>query len=64
MKQKKNSSKWSKAKQKPRKDHLSERSRSPKTKAMTRHNRDKMLQTCRLLKVRQKGSTPSTKEHN
>jgi hypothetical protein len=41
-----------------------ERSRPPKTRAMTRHNRDKMLQNCRLLKVRQKGLTPLTKEHN
>jgi hypothetical protein len=41
-----------------------EKSRSPKERATTRHNRDKMLQNCRLLKVRQKGSTPSAKEHN
>jgi hypothetical protein len=41
-----------------------ERSWSPRARATTRHNRDKMLQICRLLKVRQKGSTPSTKEHN
>jgi hypothetical protein len=41
-----------------------ERSRSPKVRATTRHNRDKMLQNCRLLNVRQKGSTPSTKEHH
>jgi hypothetical protein len=36
----------------------------PKARATTRHNRDKMLQNCRLLKVRQKGSTPSAKEHD
>jgi hypothetical protein len=41
-----------------------EKSQSPKARATARHNRDKMLQTWRLLKVRQKGSTPSTKEHN
>jgi hypothetical protein len=41
-----------------------EKSRSPKARATARHNRDKMLQNCRLLKVRQKGSTPSAKEHN
>jgi hypothetical protein len=41
-----------------------EKSRSPKTRVTSRHNRDKMLQNCRLLKVRQKGSTPSAKEHN
>jgi hypothetical protein len=41
-----------------------ERSRSPKAMATAQHNRDKMLQNCRLLKVRQKGSTPSAKEHN
>jgi hypothetical protein len=29
-----------------------ERSRAPKARATARHNRDKMLQTCRLLKVR------------
>jgi hypothetical protein len=61
----KNSDKWSKVKQMPRKDHLRERkSRSPKASATTRHNRDKMLPNCRLLKMRQKGSTPLTKEHN
>jgi hypothetical protein len=36
----------------------------PKARATARHNRDKMLQNCRILKVRQKGSTPSTKEHD
>jgi hypothetical protein len=41
-----------------------EKYRSPKAWATTRHNRDKMLQNCRLHKVRQKGSTPSAKEHN
>jgi hypothetical protein len=41
-----------------------EKSQSPKARAMARHNRDKMLKTCRLLKVRQKGSTPSAKEHD
>jgi hypothetical protein len=41
-----------------------ERSRSPKAGATARHNRHKMLQTCWLLKVRQKGTTPSAKEHN
>jgi hypothetical protein len=41
-----------------------ERSRFPKARATARHNRDKMLQNCRLLKVRQEGSTPSAKEHN
>jgi hypothetical protein len=41
-----------------------ERSWSSKARATARHNRDKMLQSCRLLKVRQKGSTPSAKEHN
>jgi hypothetical protein len=51
----KNSNKWSKAKQKPKQDHLRQKSRSPKTRATTRHNRDKMLQNCRLLKVWQKG---------
>jgi hypothetical protein len=52
---------WSKAKKR-----LLEldKSWSPKAMAATRHNRDKMLQNCRLLKVRQKGSTPSAKEHN
>jgi hypothetical protein len=40
------------------------KSQSPKARATTRHNRDKMLQNCRLLKVRQKGLTPSAKEHN
>jgi hypothetical protein len=40
------------------------RQKSPKTRAMARHNRDKMLQNCWLLKVRWKGSTPSAKEHN
>jgi hypothetical protein len=40
-----------------------EKSRSPKARATARHNRDKMLQNCQLLKVRQKGSTPSAKEH-
>jgi hypothetical protein len=39
-----------------------EKSRSPKARARTQHNRDKMLQNCRLLKVRQKGLTPSAKE--
>jgi hypothetical protein len=38
-----------------------EGSRSPKTRATARHNRDKILKNCRLLKVRQKGSTPSAK---
>jgi hypothetical protein len=41
-----------------------EKYRPPKVRATTRHNRDKMLQNCRPLKVRQKGSTPSAKEHN
>jgi hypothetical protein len=41
-----------------------EKSRSPKVRAMTRHNRDKVLQNCRLLKVRQRGSTLLTKGHN
>jgi hypothetical protein len=41
-----------------------EKSRSPKARATARHNRDKMLQSCRLLKVRQKDSTPSAKGHN
>jgi hypothetical protein len=41
-----------------------EKSRFPKARAMTQHNRDKMLQNCRLLKVRKTGSTPSAKEHN
>jgi hypothetical protein len=41
-----------------------EKSQSPKARAMALHNRDKMLQNCRLLKVRQKGSTSSAKEHN
>jgi hypothetical protein len=41
-----------------------ERSRSPKARATAQHNRDEMLQNCRLLKVRQKGSTTSAKEHN
>jgi hypothetical protein len=41
-----------------------ERSRSPKARATARHNWDRMLQNCRLLKVRQKGSTPSAKQHN
>jgi hypothetical protein len=41
-----------------------EKSRSPKLRATARHNRDKMLQNCRLLKERQKGSTPLAKEHN
>jgi hypothetical protein len=31
---------------------------------MARHNSDKMLQNCRLLKVRQKGLTPLAKEQN
>jgi hypothetical protein len=39
-----------------------EQSRSPQTRVTTRHNRDKMLQNCWLLKVRQKGSTPSANE--
>jgi hypothetical protein len=41
-----------------------EKSRSPKARATARHNRDKMLQNCGLLKVRQRGTTPSAKEHN
>jgi hypothetical protein len=41
-----------------------EKSRSPKARETARHNRDKMLQNCGLLRVRQKGSTPSAKEHN
>jgi hypothetical protein len=41
-----------------------EKSRSPKERATAQHNQDEMLQNCRLLKVRQKGSTPSAKEHN
>jgi hypothetical protein len=40
------------------------KSRSPKARATARRNRDRMLKNSRLLKVRQKGSTPSAKEHN
>jgi hypothetical protein len=58
------SNKWSKAKQKPKQDHLREKSRSPKARAAARHNRDKMLQNFLLLKVRQMGLTPSANEHN
>jgi hypothetical protein len=36
-----------------------EKSQSPKARATTRHNQDKMLQNCP-----QKGSAPSEKEHN
>jgi hypothetical protein len=61
----KNLNKWSKAKQKPRNDHLGKKkSRSPKVRPMAQHNRDKMLQNRWLLKVREKGLTPSAKEHN
>jgi hypothetical protein len=41
-----------------------EKSRSPKPSATAQHNRNKMLQNCWLLKVRQKGSTPSAKQPN
>jgi hypothetical protein len=41
-----------------------EKSRSPKARATARHKQDKMIQNCRLLKVRQNGSTPSAKKHN
>jgi hypothetical protein len=51
---------WSKAK---KRSLELDKSWSPKAMATTRHNRDKMLQNCQLLK-RQKGSTPSAKEHN
>jgi hypothetical protein len=40
-----------------------EKSRSPMARATARNNRYKMLQNCWLLKVRQKGPTPSAKEH-
>jgi hypothetical protein len=41
-----------------------EKSRSPKARAIAWYNRGKMLQNCWLLKVRQKGLTPSAKEQN
>jgi uncharacterized protein (DUF305 family) len=47
-----------------KRSHERERSWSPKARATAQHNRDKMLQNCRFLKVRQKGSTPLAKEHN
>jgi hypothetical protein len=64
-KRNKNSKKWSKAKQKPRKDHFREKKLGPQRQGQQLDTTEiKCSKNCRLPKVRQKGLTPLAKEHN